>query len=245
MVNTATPTNWQFNGSSWWLDGVWVSRALLKFSTPMSTDCFYQLAPTTIVGPSRLRGRKKRKESANFLACADYTGTDRRPQLVLGKSRNPRCFENRDLASGGLRYCYSAKGWTTTELFYEWLVWFDGYIGKTTRRWAILLIDNAPCRGQASTIPNKLKLKFYFFPKNTTSSIQPLEAGVIFCIKKRFMRTQLKGAIHLIEKGVHHRLYSLDLYTAMTITDKIWKEIDYKIVNNWWRTADLFQHIQL
>ena len=117
----------------------------------------------------------------------------------MGKYRNPRCFENRDLESGGLLYPNCAKGWMTTELFYGWLFWFDGCIGKTTRRRAVLLTDNAPCHGQASTIPNLLHTQILFLPKNTTSRIHPLDEGVIACIKKRFRRTKLNGAIHLIE----------------------------------------------
>lgn len=181
-VNRATPTNWEFYGSSWPLDGVWVSTVQLTFSTRISTDCCINSHPPPLSDQADSAAGKKRKERATFLARANYTGTERLPHLVLGKYRNSRCFESSDLAPAVLLYRNSAKGRMTAEFFYKWFIWFDGYIGKTARRRAILLIDNAPCHGQVSTIPILLHTKILFLPKNTTSRIQPLDSGVIACI---------------------------------------------------------------
>ena len=54
---------------------------------------FYRQPPNTTIGPSRLRGRKKRKDRVTFLACCNGDGTVRLPPLVIGYSRHPRCFQ--------------------------------------------------------------------------------------------------------------------------------------------------------
>ena len=45
-------------------------------------------------------------------------------------------------------------------------------------------------------IPNLLHTESLLLPKNTTSRIQLLDAGVIAWIKKQFRVTQLKCVIH-------------------------------------------------
>ena len=108
----------------------------------------------------------------------------------------------------------------TTNLFHEWLVLFDQYIGQTPNRKAIPLIDNAKCHSTAGIVPPLLNLEVLFLPKNATSRLQPLDAGAIACIKKRFRLVQLRNAIDSMENGIDYKIYALDLHTAiMTINE--------------------------
>ena len=140
---------------------------------------FYQLPPSSTIGPKRIAGKKKRKARATFFGCANASGSERLPHLAIGKAQKPRCFENRDLRVAGLVYRSSTKGWMKRNIFNEWLSSFDSYIGKTAGRRAILLIDNASCHGNVSTLPDLHNTKVLFLPKNTTSHIQSMDAGAI------------------------------------------------------------------
>ena len=48
-----------------------------------------------------------------------------------------------------------------------------------------LLIDNASCRGQTDNLPYLRYVRVHFLPKGTTSVLQPLDQGLIACMKKR------------------------------------------------------------
>ena len=48
--------------------------------------------------------------------------------------------------------------------------------------------------------------------KNATSRVQPLDAGIIASIKRRFRRGEMDRATDMIEDGVTKNSYSIDLY---------------------------------
>ena len=65
---------------------------------------FYNMFPTTTIGPGRLCTKKKVKQRASFLACCNADGTERYALLVVGNAQNPRCFQELYVANDGLVY---------------------------------------------------------------------------------------------------------------------------------------------
>ncbi len=110
------------------------------------------------------------------------------PPLVIGHSANPRCFCGRPVDESKFEYRSTPKAWMSQELFFDWLHRFEAYIASTAGRRVALLVDNASCHGTYDTLPNLLHLEVLFLPKNSTSRTQPLDAGIIACIKRRFRR---------------------------------------------------------
>ena len=78
-----------------------------------------------------------------------------------------------------------------------------------------------------------------FLPKNSTSPLQPLDAGIIACVKKRYRRNQIQRAMSFIEEAVHENSYTLDLYSAVESIYVIWKELGSQVVHNCWVQAEL------
>ena len=76
----------------------------------------------------------------------------------------------------------------TRDLFFEWLIEFDFYIGRTPGCRVALLIDNACCHGRIENLPSLRNVAVLFLPKRTTSRVKPLDAGIIACIKRRYRR---------------------------------------------------------
>ena len=47
-------------------------------------------------------------------------------------------------------------------------------------------MDKASSHGRIENLPELANVDVLFLPKNTTSVLQPLEAGVIACVKQRY-----------------------------------------------------------
>lgn len=67
-------------------------------------------------------GHKPLKDRLTGLACSNATGTLKIPLMLIGKSKNPRCFKNKkDLP---IQYKSQnrakAKAWMNTEIFLDW-----------------------------------------------------------------------------------------------------------------------------
>ncbi len=105
---------------------------------------------------------------------------------MINRSKKPRCFGNENPQSLGIYYGNNSKAWMTIEIFFEWLHLFDSYVGRTKDRKVLLIIDNASCDGSLDTILDLDNVEVLFLPLNTTSCIQPLDAGVIHSIKSKY-----------------------------------------------------------
>ena len=73
-----------------------------------------------------------------------------------------------------VQYTSNSKAWMTIEKWNEWLKWLDNQLVEKS----LLLIDNCPTHTDGSSI-NLKNLQVEFIPPNTTSHIQPCDAGII------------------------------------------------------------------
>ena len=62
------------------------------------------------------------------------------------------------------------------------------------QRKVVLILDNATCHPK-STIDSFLQIKIIFLPKNTTSTLQPPEAGIIQNFKLKYRKILVKYAL--------------------------------------------------
>ena len=51
-----------------------------------------------------LSGSKKAMDRISVLVCANMPGTEKKKLLVIGKSKNPRCFKGVDVAKVPVNY---------------------------------------------------------------------------------------------------------------------------------------------
>lgn len=109
--------------------------------------------------------------------------------LIIGTSQRPRGFPA-DRESLPVDYANSKKGWMTSSIWMEYLRKWDRELRLKNRK-ILLLADNAPSH---PFVPRLTNIKLDFLPKNTTSLIQPCDAGVIKCFKG-FYRSALTNRI--------------------------------------------------
>ena len=126
------------------------------------TGIYFRAVPdgTLSFSTDRLSGRKKAKERVTALVCANMDGSDKRPLLVIGKSKMPRCFKN--VAQLPTLYMNSSNAWMTSTLFSKWLLDFNRDMVKEDRHIA-LVVDN--CSAHPKSIGAELSnITIIFLP---------------------------------------------------------------------------------
>ena len=90
-----------------------------------------------------------------------------------------------------MTYRSNAKAWMLTVLFQEWLQDFNHQVvQKHGGQHVLLLLDNCPSyNAQGVTLSH---VDIHFLPPNTTSKIQPMDAGVIMAFKRCYRRLHLR-----------------------------------------------------
>lgn len=160
------------------------------------TALFFKCLPdkTFTLKGEQCHGGKQSKERLTILQCADMTGTDKLPPLVIGKSKRPRCFKS--VKNLPLDYVSNSKAWMTKTLFEDWLKKVDK-IMKIKEKKIVLFIDNCSAHTDLQTLEN---VKVIFLPANTTSKLQALDQGIIHTFKRFYRREVVKHILTCLQK---------------------------------------------
>ena len=157
----------------------------------MIDNIFFRLEPDHTLATRRLSGWKKSKERLSIALCSNADGSHKLPPLVIGKYAKPRCFKNVNIGNLPITYRSNAKAWMLATTFQEWLQTFDYQVGiKHNRQCVLLLLDN--CTSHKLDNLRFQNVKVYFLPPNTTSKIQPMDAGIIMSFKKHYRHYHIK-----------------------------------------------------
>ena len=111
-------------------------------------------------------------------------------------------------------------------LFEEWVCELDVKFQKENRKIA-LIIDNCPAHPTIADLPN---VKLIFLPPNTTSVSQPMDQGVIKCLKAFYRRGLVKLMIERLEQGQY--LPKISILRALRLLVISWNDVTkFTIVN--------------
>lgn len=112
------------------------------------TGLFFKCTPdkTLVFKVNCCSGGKNSKERVTMLVGANMNGTEKLPLLMIGKSKNPRCFKSVKLKSLEYRANKNLDDFTI-----------------------ILIIDNCTAH---NTVPLIQNVKVILFPPNMTSVVQ-------------------------------------------------------------------------
>jgi hypothetical protein len=119
-------------------------------------------------------------------------------------------------------------------IFNEWLKWFDKNLRGESRT-IILLLDNASVHKIFSgNEPTNIKIRF--LPPNTTSALQPCDAGIIHSFKSQYRKLFVRHKLQLLEE----RLENCDNFEEYNIKHAIynvfdaWNNVDRNTIRNCW-----------
>ena len=187
---------------------------------------FYRSLPdkTLACKGHSVKGGKHSKERLTILFACSFTGEKLKP-LVIGHSQNPRAFCGFDKEQLPVMWRSSEKAWMTGSLFTEWLVHLNRKM-KLHKRKILLFMDNVSSHGGASML-NLSNVTCKFLPANTTSCLQPLDAGIIKTFKLHFRKQLSTHVIARIDScsSATEVTKSVTVLNAITWIDKAWKEV--------------------
>ncbi|GBC40583.2 CENP-B homolog protein 2-like [Rhizophagus irregularis DAOM 181602=DAOM 197198] len=197
------------------------------------TGFFYRLEPDRTLATKRLAGRKVNRERLSIALCANADGSHKLNPLIIGKFERPRCFKNIRIQAMPMIYRHNAKAWMITSLFQEWIREFDRQVGlKHQGQRVLLLLDNC-----SSHKLGEITLRYtdvHFLPPNTTSKIQPMDAGVIMSFKRYYRRFHVRLMLQYVETGNRAEDLRMDVLQAIRYIIQAWEEVDAEIIHNCW-----------
>ncbi|XP_017475638.1 PREDICTED: tigger transposable element-derived protein 4-like [Rhagoletis zephyria] len=107
------------------------------------TGLFFKCLPSRTLAfrNEKCVGGKKSKERITVMVGSNWSGTEKLRLLVIGKSKNPRCFKGLQYLE--VDYENNSKSWMTSELYEKWLLKLDKKFAAQKRK-ILLFIDNCP-----------------------------------------------------------------------------------------------------
>jgi hypothetical protein len=111
--------------------------------------------------------------------------------LIIGKSSKPRCFKNVNINNLPMKYCSNPKAWMLITVFQDWLQEFNNDVAQKYNGHRVLLfLDNCPSHKIDGLTLSHVDV--YFLPPNTTSKLQPMDAGIIMSFKRHYRHHHIK-----------------------------------------------------
>lgn len=200
------------------------------------TGLFYRLAPSRSVSQRQLAGIKKDKTRMTIALTANADGSHKLPPWFIGYYRMPRAFNKKTAVELGFQYSFNRKAWMSTVIFQDWTVRLDSEMERRDKK-ILLLLDNAPTHKLHDLTLSSIEV--LYLPPNTTSIIQPMDAGIIAAFKRRYRRFQLRDALDKLEAGKQD-IYRVDQLSAMKWCTAAWEELTKDTICNCFGHTGLF-----
>ncbi len=128
----------------------------------------------------------------------------------------------------------------TIAVFAEWIENLN-WVMRRDNRSILLVLDNASSHKAVGV--ELTNIRVLMLPPNTTSCLQPMDAGIIASFKTHYRRRQLDYAIGIVdamgddESGAtvkRKNLYSVDILQAMTWSMEAWNDVTAVTIQNCW-----------
>ncbi|KAH9139171.1 hypothetical protein AeRB84_016553 [Aphanomyces euteiches] len=160
------------------------------------TAFFCCLVPSKRMSTKPFNRRKQNKKRITVAITSNVAGTCKPPLLFVGSANRSRCFGRASPCELGVQYTSTKKAWMTRSVFGSWLEKFNAQM-CAEKRHVILLLDNASSHRYEGELSNT---SIAMLPPNTTSSLQPQDAGVIRSFKAKLSRMKTQDTIRKAEK---------------------------------------------
>ncbi|KAH9149223.1 hypothetical protein LEN26_004327 [Aphanomyces euteiches] len=175
-------------------------------------------------------GKKLSKKRVSVLFTVNADGSEKLPPLVIGSAARPRCFNGKSPWEHGFTYCSNKKSWMTRSIFEDWLENLNEVIARENRK-ILLLLDNVSTHKEVKPMSN---VKLHFLPVNTTSLLQPQDAGIIAATKKRHKAKLMQNAVERSDAGVVNP-FKCTLHESLQWLYEAWSEVSAQTISNCWR----------
>ena len=188
------------------------------------SGCFFKALPDTGLvekGKQEKRG-KKSKQRFTVAFFVSTAGQKIDEPIFIWKSKLPRCFKRLRNPSrpGNIHYFSNSKSWMTSEIFETLLSKLNRKLVFENRK-VILFLDNATYHPEL--MDDKFSnIKIVFLPKNTTSRLQPLDAGIIRNFKVKYRINDNASAAEIVQ--------GVNILMAIRWVQRAWKDVTLSTV---------------
>ncbi|KAK4511368.1 uncharacterized protein ATC70_012583 [Mucor velutinosus] len=171
------------------------------------TGLYYEQQPTRTICQEPLGGSKKSKNRFTVGLITNYDGSYKGHPIVIGKRKTPKAANKKPALyrrttnigqSHYVEYHSSPNAWMNTDIFRKYIKRLNASFVYAGRKVA-LLVDNASVHKLKEEFSN---IKLIFLPANTTSKLQPLDAGIIANFKAQFRWHQYYRAVNKYLAGL-------------------------------------------
>jgi DDE superfamily endonuclease len=140
---------------------------------------------------------KNSKNRVTVLLTCNATGCEKLDPLFIYKFKNPRSLNGKNKDNLSIDYYWNQSAWMQVSIWNDYLRKLDKKMHFQKRK-ILLLVDNAPVHSHEilDTLNN---VKVEFFLPNTTSHLQPCDAGIIHSFKAQYKKLLVHNRIEAYE----------------------------------------------
>lgn len=205
---------------------------------------YYKALPTKTLAALSEKyapGYKMQKQRVTAMVCANASGNNRIPLLLIGTAKNPRCFKNVNMKALPVNYYAQKNAWMTQSIFTDWFhnVFVPNVrrdlISKNLPPKAILVLDNAPSHPEDVLKSDDGNITCCFLPANTTSLIQPMDQSVIVSMKRRYRKKFIQRLV--AEEEDISLIDYWKSYNLKNVVDNVsdaWADVSTQTLQNAW-----------
>lgn len=188
-------------------------------------------------------GSKVPKDRLTLLLACNMDGSEKLPPLIIGKSKNPRCFKN--VKNLPVTYEANRNAWMTGAIWLDWLKKLDSSM-RSQKRKIIMFCDNCSAHSDDIRLTN---IKLVFMPPNTTSLIQPMDQGIIANFKRNYrslvlrrLMTEMDGSTGTMRAAELAR--KITLLGSLHMQKLAWIRVSTSTIVNCYRRASFVKVVE-
>jgi hypothetical protein len=187
---------------------------------------FFQCLPNNsmLLKGQSCKGGKQSKTRITVFVCCNMDGSEKVKLSVIGKSANPRAFKK--TVKQPIDYFSNNKSWMNTDIFYKIMSKLNSQFSRQGRK-VLIFLDNFSCHTKVGNFSN---IKLVMLPKNTTSLLQPCDAGIIRWIKRNYRQRLTRLLLAKIEKK--EKEVKINLQEAVNMLNSSWKKLPSVVIIN-------------
>lgn len=200
------------------------------------TGCFYRALPEKTLAEKKscCKGGKKAKQRLTIAFIANAAGEKELP-IVIGKAAKPRCFKGiRDPSKPlGIPYYSQPKAWMSSEIMEDILKNLNKRLVREKRK-ILLFLDNATPH-DPEFVGRFSHIKIVFLPANTTSKLQPLDAGIIKNFKVLYRGSLLRHVVSHLDStqlSASEIAQTVDVLMAIRWIKAAWEQVKSSVIVN-------------
>lgn len=200
------------------------------------SGCFFKALPSKGLAEKgkKTKGGKKSKQRITVAFFVSANGEKVGKPIVIWRSKAPRCFRLPSATDklAKVMYFSNPKSWMQVEIMEKILNNLNNQMVREKRN-VILFLDNATVH-PATLVDKFSNIKIVFLPKNTTSRLQPLDAGIIQSFKSKYRKRLMRHVIARIKEDLlaSEIAKEIDVLQAIEWVVKAWEEVTDETIKN-------------